>query len=147
MCDFCPVRFAKSTQTKPIKWVLWGLKGMHPDMQVIFQAFQSIATHSQGKEKVQTAIIRSVDRGTHHNVSILSFALLLNHPETSPSNWYCWVLKGCILTCRSCPRLANMLPCIHKANENCQISSMDRSKHHNASFISCAFLSSLPKIS
>ena len=41
--------FAKSAQNQPICWVMWGLKGMHPDMQVMPQACQSIATHPEGK--------------------------------------------------------------------------------------------------
>ena len=35
MFHFYPVCLAKSAQNQPIKLVLWGLKGMHPDMQVI----------------------------------------------------------------------------------------------------------------
>ena len=147
MCDFCPVRFAKSAQNQPIKWVLWGLKGIHPDIQIMSQACQSIAMHSQGKWNTPAVIISSMNRGTHHNVSILSCAFLLNLLKTSPSNGHCWAWKGCILTCSSCPKLANLLPCIHKANGTCQISSMDRGKHHNVSFLSCVFLSSLPKTS
>ena len=147
MCDFCPVGFSKSAQNQPIKWVLWGPKGTHPDMQVIPQAYQYIAMHSQGKRNAPAVIISSMNRGTHHNVSILSCALLLNLPKTSPSNGCCRAWRGCILTCSSCPKLANLLPCIHKANETCRISSMDRGNHHNVSFLSCAFLLSLPQTS
>ena len=49
MRHFYPVCFAKCAQNQPIQWVLWGKKGMHPDVQVMPQACQSIATHPQGK--------------------------------------------------------------------------------------------------
>ena len=65
---------AKSAQNQPIQWMLWGLKGMHPDMLVMSQACQSIVMHPQGKWSVPAAIISSMDRGTHHNASFLSCA-------------------------------------------------------------------------
>ena len=49
MFHFYPVCLSKSTQNQLIKWVLWGLKGMHPDMQVMCQTYQLIAMHPQDK--------------------------------------------------------------------------------------------------
>ena len=79
---FYPVRFfAKSSQTQLIKWMLWGLKGMHPDMQVMFHACQFIAMHPQGKWNMSAPIISSMDRGTQHNVSFLSSVFCLICPK------------------------------------------------------------------
>ena len=112
--------FAKSAQNQPICWALWGLNGMHPDMQVMPQACQSTATYPQGKWNIPAAIISSMDRGTHHNTSLLSCALLLNVPKPSPSVGCCVAQKGCILTCRSCLKSVDTLPRTQKANGPCQ---------------------------
>ena len=45
MHNFYLVRFAKSAPNQPICWVLLILKGMHPDMEVMLGAYQSIAMH------------------------------------------------------------------------------------------------------
>ena len=49
MYHFCPVRFVKSAQNQPVCWVLWGVKGMHPDVQLMLQACESVATRQQAK--------------------------------------------------------------------------------------------------
>ena len=41
--------FAKSAQNHPICWTLWGLEGMHPDIQVMAKAYQWIVMHPQDK--------------------------------------------------------------------------------------------------
>ena len=66
--------FAKSGQNQPIQRMLWGLKGMHPDTQVVPQACQSTAMHPKGKLNTPSVIIRSMDTGTHHNALFLSSA-------------------------------------------------------------------------
>ena len=70
------VRFVKVAQSQPICWVLWVLKGMHADVQLMPQACQSIATYPHAKWSVPVAIITSMDRGITHDVSFLSCALL-----------------------------------------------------------------------
>ena len=81
MHHFCPVRFAKSAQSRPICWVPCGLKGTHPDTQVMPRACRSIATHQQGKWNTQALIISSMNRGTNHNMSFLSCALCQVCPQ------------------------------------------------------------------
>ena len=66
--------FAKSAKNRPICWVLWGLKGMHPDMQVMSQACQLTAMHPQAKQSKPIAIISSVNSGTHHDALFLPSA-------------------------------------------------------------------------
>ena len=107
---------AKSAQNQLIRKVLWGMRGMHSEMQVMSQACQSTVIHPKGKWNMPAAIISFINRGAHHNVSFLSCVLLLNVPKTSPSAGCCVAWKGCILQCRSYPRLVIPLSCIHKAN-------------------------------
>ena len=119
---------AKSAENHPICWTLWGLKGVRPEMQVMLQACQSIAAHSQGKLNMPPAIISTMDRDTaHHHVSFLSCAFFLpNLPKTSPSAGYYGAWKGCILTwsilfiisivTRDLARVSpGLLLCFHKA--------------------------------
>ena len=103
-------------KTSPFQRVLWGMKGMYSELQVMSQAWQSTVIHQQSKWIKPAAIVSFMDRGTHHNMSFLSCELLLNVPKTSPSAVCYVVWKGCILTCGSCPKLPNPLSCIHKAN-------------------------------
>ena len=124
MHNFYPVRFVKSAPNQPISWMMWGLKGMYPDMQLKTQARLSITTHLQAKYNVPAPIISSMDRGIIHDVSFLSCAFLLNLPKTSPSAWHCGARKGCILTSRSCPKLVNPLPHIQKENGTSQQQSL-----------------------
>ena len=81
--------FVKTAQNQPICLALCGLQGMHPEMQLMSQACQAITTHPQGKLTMQAAIITSMDRCTHHNVSFMSSAYLPNLAKNSPSNGYC----------------------------------------------------------
>ena len=117
---FIPCVSAKHAQNQPIQWVLCNPRGMHPDMQVMYQACQSTAMHPKGKWKIPVASISSMDRGTHHNVLFLSCALLLNAPKISPSTGWYVAWKGCILTCMSSLKLIDLLPCTHKTNGPCQ---------------------------
>ena len=116
MHNFYPVRFVKSARNQPISWMMWGLKGMYPDMQLKTQARLSITTHLQAKYNVLAPIISSMDRGIIHDVSFLSYAFSEIVFKTSPSAGHCGALKGCILTCRSCPELAYLFPYTRKAN-------------------------------
>ena len=88
MNHFYLVRFVKSSQNQPIYWVLWGLKGMHPHMQLMLQACQSITAHPQRKWNKSAVIISTMDRSRHHNVSFLSYA------QKQPICWALWALKG-----------------------------------------------------
>ena len=72
MYYFCPVRFSKSSQTQPICWVSWVLKGMHPGMQLMSQACQLNTTHPEGKRYVPAAIISNLVR-IHLDSAMVSF--------------------------------------------------------------------------
>ena len=81
MHHFCSVRFAKCAQNQPTCWVPCGLKWMHPDMQLMPQACQSIAMQQQGKWNMPTPIICSMNRAAHHDASFLSCAFCQIRPK------------------------------------------------------------------
>ena len=53
MHNFYLVRFAKSAPNQPICWMLLILKGMHPDMEVMLGAYQSIAMRQKANGMCQ----------------------------------------------------------------------------------------------
>ena len=139
---------AKSAQNQSIQWVLWGLKGIHPDMQVMSQGRQSTAMHLQGKWNTPSPTVSSMDR--HTQQCIISVLCASPKTQNQPIGWVLSGQKG-------------MYPDMQVMSQGCSsvtmhpqgalnvlapiISSMDRGAHHNVSFLSCAFLPNVPKTS
>ena len=140
--------FTKSAQNQPICWALWSLKGMHPDIQLMPQACQSVGTLSQAKWTVPAAVNSTMDRGTTLDVSFLSCAFLPNLSKTSPSAGRCLGLKTMHHVMQAVPISCGSIYMHPKGTWNVSapiISSMDRGAHHNVSFLSCAFCQIYPK--
>ena len=104
---------------------VWGLEGMNPGMQIMQKACPSFAMHPQGKWNRPAHIKRSMGRPSHHSVYAAQTYIL-------PNTWVFAILtglteawKGWIQACRSCKKLVQPLPYIHKANGTGQHTSTD----------------------